>query len=117
MKKLLYNALLLLIWTSQTICFTRHDLNTPLIIKAVQNNNTEALEELIEEGAEIDEVDEHGKTALHYAVLSANTDIVQFLIDQGASIDKQDSSGKTPLSYAKNKKIKRLLTEAGASEE
>ncbi|MBI5820124.1 MAG: ankyrin repeat domain-containing protein [Verrucomicrobia bacterium] len=44
--------------------------------------------------------DEHGCTALHYAVGSRNIQIVEFLLAAGAGVNVRDNSGRAPLLYA-----------------
>ncbi len=53
---------------------------------------------------ELNELDEQGKSPLHYAIQEGNIEIVEFLIQHGAVKDLQDSHGKTParLAFEKN---------------
>lgn len=95
------------------------DTTTPLLISAIKQNDNKGIEELVREGADVNDKDIEGKTALHHAVLKKNVDVVAFLIDQGAELEARDIYGKSPLAYAKalkNKKIIRLLQESGAIE-
>ncbi|KNC79024.1 hypothetical protein SARC_08565 [Sphaeroforma arctica JP610] len=44
--------------------------------------------------------EQHGKTALHYAVDSGQTDVVDLLLKFGADCEHQDAEGVTPLHSA-----------------
>ena len=57
----------------------------------------------------LEEVDNGGKTALHYAVQNGNTATTRTLILRNSNIDKTDNAGKTPLEYALSDKFKAEL--------
>ena len=58
------------------------------------------LERLIEQDADVNDVNAAGNTALHAAVIDERPDIVQLLIDGGADINGVNKMGQTPLSRA-----------------
>lgn len=58
------------------------------------------VELLISRGANVNDVDEDGRTPLHYAASSANSEIVELLLAAQASPSEVDIHGNTPLHYA-----------------
>jgi ankyrin repeat protein len=74
---------------------------------------------MIAAGANVNEVNEEGKTALMLAAETGSLEIVRTLIDAGATIDARDKQGRTALMWAlfnREKKLERvqLLLRAGA---
>ena len=55
---------------------------------------------LLSHGADTEEVNRFGRTALHSAAFSGRLDIVSLLLDYGAVVDAQDHAERTPLSLA-----------------
>ena len=62
---------------------------------------------LIEKGADIDNQDRNGKTALMYALMNDHDDGAKYLIDQGADLDIVSNYDRSALRIAgeKNKKV------------
>ena len=60
----------------------------------------EAVEWLVDAGADIYAVNEAEFTALHGAAFRGSNEIVQYLVDQGANIDAEDFRGRTPYRIA-----------------
>jgi hypothetical protein len=54
---------------------------------------------LNEFGFDIDQQDEKGKTALHYAVLNKDLELVKYLLSINANISIQDNMNKTPMAF------------------
>jgi ankyrin repeat protein len=52
---------------------------------------------LLDHGANIDAEDEHGSTALHYAIRKGDRSTTQFLLDRGAQIESRNHSAMTLL--------------------
>ncbi|MBO9494019.1 ankyrin repeat domain-containing protein [Thalassotalea sp. G20_0] len=68
---------------------------------AAEKDSTECLlEYLASEKVKIKDVDESGKTALHYAAEKGHEPCLKYLIKNGAGINHSDNSGKTALHYA-----------------
>ena len=62
----------------------------------------EALQMLVDLGADVNEVNDYGYTALHGAAYIGADPVVQFLADHGARLDVMDKMGQTPLSVARH---------------
>ncbi len=54
--------------------------------------DVETLKQLLAAGAAVDEVDDEGRTALHFAVGYGEMDCARALIDAGASLDLVDNN-------------------------
>ncbi|MBP3546584.1 MAG: ankyrin repeat domain-containing protein [Alphaproteobacteria bacterium] len=71
---------------------------------AIENGHTEIVELLLKNGAEINETDEIGNTALMYAAENGHKEIVKLLLDNGANIKARNEDGDTAKTLAlKNK--------------
>jgi ankyrin repeat protein len=64
---------------------------------------------LLDHGANIDRVMEHGRTALHLALISRDYDVAQFLIEEGANVRIEDDEKETALFFMRKKKIEYLI--------
>jgi ankyrin repeat protein len=74
--------------------------NYPEFTEAEERTAIEAVKLTLELGADINEANEYGQTALHTAAYLKADKLVQFLVDNGAKIDLIDKFGQTPLSIA-----------------
>eukprot|EP01134_Creolimax_fragrantissima_P005819 CFRG5819T1 len=82
--------------------------NVALVSKLLGNGN---------EGLNVEEVDEHGMTCLHWACDRGNDGVVQALLKFGANLGVCDNEGQAPLHYAAfcgHPSIVSLLLESGA---
>ena len=83
---------------------------------AANEGQVEAVEILLELGANNDASDSEGSTALFNAVKESVYDIVSLLIKKGANVLKRDVEGKTILDYADDEIKELILTTAGLKE-
>lgn len=60
----------------------------------------ENVTQLIQAGANVNEVDEYGFTPLIESAIVNNTDIAKYLLEHGAEVDKSDTTGRTALHWA-----------------
>lgn len=86
-------------------------LNTPLILSvskgwthvatqgAERNSQMAIATKLLQKGAEVNAVDVHGRTALHYACLHRNIEAIEALVKAGASWDTKDKNGQNPKDF------------------
>ena len=68
------------------------------------------VEYLYQNGAKLTAADQHGRTLLHYAVLSENANLVMTLLKRGAQPDLRDSDGKDPMALAMEKENGDIVT-------
>merc|ERR1712100_468767 len=65
---------------------------------AASNNNVKRLNELLELGVDVNQIDtDTGNSALHMACTKGQKHALFFLVDQGADIEAQNKKGSTPL--------------------
>ena len=72
---------------------------TPLIW-ASEMGSTECVKDLLDAGADPNEFEFDGWSALHWAARNGHLGIVKLLLERGASFGQQDSQGHTPLDWA-----------------
>ena len=76
-----------------------------------------AIESLISAGADINERNEDGMTALHHAVAQDHPEAVRRLVELGASLDIRDNAGNTVRALAtglRNRSVIAYLAKHGA---
>lgn len=85
---------------------------------AAISNDVAALEEVIGGVNDIDDADESGQTALHFAADRGSIDCLKLLVQTGANVNAVDCDGigvlQTALSAGLNVESVRILLEAGA---
>lgn len=88
---------------------------TPLM-EAVSNGEEEKIRSLIAEGADLEEFDSEGTTALHYAIYGDDTAIAEVLLDAGADPNTADdyTNALTAALDMENYEMVSLLYEYGA---
>ncbi|MHC4183250.1 MAG: ankyrin repeat domain-containing protein [Planctomycetota bacterium] len=75
-----------------------------LIHDAARLLKSTVLEYLIEQGADINAIDDRGDTPLHVAAQGGKTACVEYLLDLGAEINPKNKRGVTPLYDALNER-------------
>jgi ankyrin repeat protein len=91
------------------------------LVLAAAEGDFKLVEQLLNEGAHVDSVDEYGATALHMAVYYKHLPTILLLVDSGANVNSIDEDGDNPLHYAGYGKcdpgIMQLLCMNGTSKE
>jgi len=68
------------------------------IFTAAERNNTKRIEELVQDGADVNEKDfDRGSTPLHFACAGGNLDAIEVLLEYSGDINSQNKHGRTPL--------------------
>jgi ankyrin repeat protein len=70
------------------------------VIEAAQANNWALVQSLVQNGANVNERDEEGNTAFHFAIYAGNIDLAKFLLNNGADTNAQNNEGLTGLNFA-----------------
>jgi ankyrin repeat protein len=84
---------------------------------ATKNGHTDIVQSLLNNGANVNAIDNKGRTALILASENGAAGIVQILLEKGADINAQNFYGETALTYAQGKldnKVAKLLKPVGA---
>jgi len=76
---------------------------------AVSSSDIEAVKELVAAGADVNEKDEEGRSALHFACGYGEVECAEYLIEHGADVNALDSSNNTSLHYAAGYGVKEGL--------
>jgi ankyrin repeat protein len=93
---------------------------TENLLKVVKNKrvSAEKVIQLIQEGANVNAVNNYGKTPLMLAVSNSNPEITRVLIKYGANVNSVDTAEWTPLIFAvslnSNPEVLQVLIENGA---
>eukprot|EP00026_Physarum_polycephalum_P001808 Phypoly_transcript_01811.p1 GENE.Phypoly_transcript_01811~~Phypoly_transcript_01811.p1 ORF type:complete len:813 (+),score=146.93 Phypoly_transcript_01811:168-2606(+) len=77
--------------------------------RAVNHNNEEVVQVLVQAGSDKRAENSQGQTPLHLAVKSGNYRIARYLVRRAAPITVHDKDGKTPLFYCSNQAISEEL--------
>jgi ankyrin repeat protein len=73
--------------------------NLPPMHKAVADGDIEAIARLVNQGEDIDVIDEDGQTPLYRAVWKNSKQLVSVLLDNGANYRWRDSKGRTSVGH------------------
>lgn len=98
------------------LCFASAEANSVLVDVIKDNDHDSALDS-IERGADVNQAEEDGSTALLWAVHNEDADLVRRLIRAGADVAKANDYGASPMMEAAtvgNAEILKLLLKAGA---
>merc|ERR1711937_295803 len=67
---------------------------------AVSSSDLDAIKELLKAGADVNEKDEEGRSALHFACGYGEIECAKYLIEKGADVNILDGSKNSSLHYA-----------------
>lgn len=101
MKKYLLSTFVLLLATSAQAAVDD-------LINAVKNNDLNAVQNLLNNGENVNAVNDQGNSALHYAVAMDNADITKLLLRSGANINIENSKGWSPIKIAEKKNVQNV---------
>ena len=89
-----------------SICQTTHRDETPALVAAAADHDVSGVRELLRLGADVNQTNERGQTALHVAAAAAAKreettaspfNVVDLLIQHGADVNALDNERLTPL--------------------
>lgn len=80
------------------------------LIEAAYEGNTAQVQSLIDEGADINERDASGRTALMVAANRGHTYVVQLLLERGADANANDNKGGTAIQAAESRGFQRIVS-------
>ncbi|MCF6776219.1 ankyrin repeat domain-containing protein [Thiotrichales bacterium 19X7-9] len=90
------------------------EINSELLV-AAESGQTDKVEYLIANKADVDAEDNYAQTALHWACYNGHLEVVKILLACGANVNSVDINNNTPLHCAvKNEDIIELLLQYGA---
>ncbi|MGL9757805.1 MAG: ankyrin repeat domain-containing protein [Wolbachia sp.] len=93
------------------------ELNEQLI-NAAKEGNIEQIRKLIEDGADVNAINEFRQTPLHKAIELGRRETAELLLEKGADVNAADRCGETPLHVAiryNRKELVELLLNGGAN--
>lgn len=76
------------------------EANPLMLLTSVINNDLAGVRNLLEQGVEVNTLDENNRSALMYASFEGYTEIMESLISNGADPDLRDINGRTALIFA-----------------
>ncbi|MBO9492598.1 ankyrin repeat domain-containing protein [Thalassotalea sp. G20_0] len=83
------------------------------LLDAASHGDLASVKALLEKGADIESVDQAGRTPLFLAVMLENPEVFNVLLGSGASINARDYSGETLLHQAVSQEAVKLLLDRG----
>ncbi|WP_017303042.1 ankyrin repeat domain-containing protein [Spirulina subsalsa] len=86
----------------------------PILQCAVENNNLPLVQLLLKRGADPNQPNPQGQTALHKSVERNNLELTQLLLDGGATVNVVDQNQQSPLYLVQDNAIAQLLIQRGA---
>jgi len=85
---------------NRSLVHAKSTVNDTPLIWASEMGSTECVGNLLDAGADPNEFEVDGWSALHWAARNGHLDIAELLLKHGASLDQQDGRGHTPLDWA-----------------
>lgn len=67
------------------------------LLNAAKKGDTDSVDEMASEGADVDTADINGRTGLWFAASNGDRDMIQMLFKHGADANQEDTDGITPL--------------------
>lgn len=74
--------------------------NIQIFFRAVYDNNTAVMENLLKDGFDINTMNENGENAVNVAISAGSFNVLKYLIDKGANLNSTSDTGIPPLSQA-----------------
>ena len=87
------------------------------LVEEARVGDLDAVIELVGKGANVNEKDNNGKTALMKASSNGNVEVIKTLIENGAKVDEKTNNGSTSLMWASDRghvEVVEALLDAGA---
>jgi hypothetical protein len=69
-------------------------------LKAAENNQISIVKSYLDQGYDVNLIDEKGNTALHVAARNGNTELVKLLLRRGVNINQLNYKGEEPIDLA-----------------
>lgn len=98
---------------------TKGDYKTTLVMEAAVRGHVEAIEMLLDKGADVDMADLDGWTALMGATVQGHLEAVTVLLEHGANVNSRNHANDTSLIMARglhHDEIAQALLEHGATD-
>lgn len=76
---------------------------------------TRNVKRYVRNGGDVNVVDEHGRTALHYAVMQGHAEVVDALLLAGADPSLTDPRGESAIEMARRQRRGAILAQLGAA--
>ena len=76
------------------------DAHVRALHAAAARGRADIVQSLLKAGAQVDVLDNKGKSALHYAAGHDHDDVLRVLVSKGADVLRKDMTGTTPLNVA-----------------
>lgn len=104
-------------WVAGTV--TGNAKEEPALIVAVEESDLKRAQKLIAKGADVNQQNSYGYSALHVAAASGDAKVVKLLLEAGANVNARNPTGSALARAAQqgNAEIVRLLLQAGADVE
>jgi hypothetical protein len=88
------------------------------LMAAAKEGDVETVRRLVNEyDLDVNQSDQYGRTALHFAALRGHEGVARLLLELGADVNQSDQYGRTALDFAAfqgHEGVARLLLESGA---
>ena len=109
-QALTYEPMVQLVKGSELVYFGVSGWNTNKLnesdnmIEGIRNGHVAIVHAFLERGADVNYIDKHGGTPLHWAAARGLAEIVELLLSRGADPEVKDADGEMPCDVAKIKK-------------